>query len=231
MNFSTLLDPLHDTDLDGLDFARIAFRLFDEVYQLPDDGKTLRERRGDIGRLVEEVLPIARYVLTHYGAGQYLRVRWMRGSQSFDAKVEAHGGRVDHRAWPAQGTLEVTTALHPNEHLMRELLNTEGGGFGLDGLSRIKGPGGTKSVASVPTSYANLSFIDTMAGIVVSAIRAKMAKTYPADTTLIVNIELNTVYLPNEWERLLHLVREERLEHGFRHVFLSAEAGLYTADL
>lgn len=231
MNISNLLDPLHDTELDGLDFARIAFKLFDDVYSLPDEGKTLRERRGDVGRLVEEILPIARFVLTHYAAGQYLRVRWMRGNQPFDAKLEAHGGRIDHQAWPAQGTLEVTTAVHPNAHLMRELLNSEGGGFGMDGLSRLKGPGGSKSVASVPTSYSDLEFIRTMADIVVSAIRAKMAKAYPPETTLIVNIELTTVYLPTEWEQLLHHVREERLEHRFRQVFLSAESGHYTANL
>ena len=155
VNHSTLLDPLHDKALDGLEFARVAFKLFEDVYQLPDDGNTLRERRGDVKPLLEEVLPIARYVLAHYGHGQYMTIRWVRGSQPFDAKVETHGGRVDHGMWPAQGTLEVTTAQHPNEYLMLERLNSEGGAFGLDGLKRVKGPAGAKSVESVPTVHSH----------------------------------------------------------------------------
>ncbi|MBO9685350.1 MAG: hypothetical protein J7598_01945 [Mitsuaria chitosanitabida] len=231
MNPSTLLDPLHDAELDGLDFARTAFRLFDEVYNLADDGNTLRQRKGDVGRLVEEVLPIARYLLSNYGAGQYIRVRWMRGSQQFDATVTAHGARIDHQVWPTEGALEVTTALHPNSYLMRELLNAKGGCFGLDGLSRLKDSDGSKAVSSVPTSHTNSDFVADMAGIVISAVRAKIAKRYPPGTTLIVSVELNNAYSPQEWEQLLRLVREERMEHSFRQVFLSADQGVYTANL
>jgi hypothetical protein len=231
VNHSTLLDPLHDKSLDGLEFARVAFKLFEDVYQLPDDGNTLRERRGDVKPLLEEVLPIARYVLAHYGHGQYMTIRWVRGSQPFDAKVETHGGRVDHGMWPAQGTLEVTTAQHPNEYLMRERLNSEGGAFGLDGLRRVKGPAGAKSVESVPTVHSNFETINAMAGLIVGSIQAKAAADYPSDTTLIVNVELNGLYLTEEWLQLTHLVREGCPSHRFVEVFLCAGPGLYSTPL
>ena len=231
MNHSTLLDPLHDEALDGLEFARLAFALFEEVYQLPDDGKTLRERRGDVKPLLEEVLPIARYVLANYGQGQYLTVRWVRGSQPFDAKVEAHGGRVDHGVWPAQGTLEVTTAVHPNEYLMRERLNAEGGAFGLDGLKRVKGADGVKTVESVPIVNSGTETTNSMAGFILAAIRAKAAADYPQDTTLIVNIELNTIYVTEAWLQLVQLVRNGCPAHGFREVFLCAGSGHFSTSL
>ncbi|TAK99356.1 MAG: hypothetical protein EPO09_01255 [Aquabacterium sp.] len=231
VSLSKLLDPLHDRVLDGLEFARIAFRLFDEVYELPDDGKTLRERKGDVKPLLEEVLPIARFALAHYGQGQYLTVRWVRGSQPFDAKLVSHGGRVDHGMWPAQSTLEVTTAQHPNEYLMRERLNSEGGAFGLEGLTRIKGPAGAKSVASVPTVHSSLETINAMATLILGSIQAKAATNYPQDTTLIVNVELNGLYLDEEWRQLVHIVRERCPSHGFNAVFLCAGPGIYSTSL
>jgi len=231
MNHSTLLDPLHDVTLDGLDFVRVAFDLFEQVYGLPDDGKALRERKGDVKPLLEEVLPIARYVLAHYAHGQYISVRWIRGSQSFDAKVESHGGRVDHGAWPAHQTIEVTSAQHPNEYLLRERLNAGGGAFGLDGLKRVRGPSGTKSVDSVPTSNSHFETITDMAGFVISAIRAKAEASYPDDTTLIVGIELNSIYAPEQWRELEDLVRAGCPVHKFRRIFLCADLGHFSATI
>jgi hypothetical protein len=231
VNHSTLLDPLHDKALDGLEFARIAFKLFEDVHQLPDKGNTLRARRGDVKQLLEEVLPIARYVLAHYGHGQYMTIRWVRGNQPFDAKVETRGSRVDHGMWPAQGTLEVTTAQHPNAYLMRERLNSGDGAFGFDGLRRVRGPAGAKSVVSVPTVQSNLGTINAMADLIRGSIQAKAASGYPPDTTLIVNLELNGLYLTEEWLQLVQLLREECPSHRFLDVFLCAGPGLYSTPL
>ncbi len=209
----------------------MAFEHFEDVRQSPNGTVRLRERKGDVKPLLEEVLPIARYVLSNYGQGQYIHVRWMRGNQPFDAKVETKGAMVDNNAWPASGTLEVTVAQHPNEYLMREILTSQGGAGSLDGLKRVKGPNGEKSIESTFTSYSNQSYIYGMATIVLDAIRAKAAKNYPDDTTLIVEVELNTVYLRNEWEKLIDLVRADRPSHTFLQVFLTADRGGYTAVL
>jgi len=227
----TLLDPLHDRSLDGLEFARIAFRLFDTVYERPDEGKTLRARKGDVKQLLKEVLPIARYVLSHYGHGQYMTIRWVRGNQPFDAKVETCGANVDHGAWPAQGTLEVTTAQHPNQYLMRERLNSDGGAFGLDGLKRVKDPSGVKSVESEPTVNSNLETITAMADLIFGAIKAKASAYYPPDTTLILNVELNGLYLSREWLQLVQHVREGCPPHNFVEIFLCAGVGLCSTSL
>lgn len=124
------LEVFHDKLLDGLEFCRLAYLFFDEVIGQPDGAHRLRERRGAIKPLIEELLPICRYIQTFYGVGNYISVRWIDGNQSFDAKMEAKGNMVNQGDWPSSGTLEVTRAVHKNEHLMRELLNSKGGGFG-----------------------------------------------------------------------------------------------------
>jgi len=230
-----ILEVFHDRLLDGLEFCRLAYSLFDDAVNQPDDGHTLRERRGPLKQLIEELLPICRYVQTFYAPGQYISVRWVYGNQSFDAKVEATGKMVDHGMWPSNGTLEITQAVHENEHLMRELLNTKGGGFGLDGLSRGKGRRGAREIESVATSYSNQSYINDMCSIVLKAIEAKVVKLangdYPEGTTLIVDCSLTTIFLSNEWDKLIEMVRSALPTNRFDRIFLTAASGRYSATL
>lgn len=229
------LEVFHDRLLDGLEFCRLAYSFFDETASHPDDGYMLRERKGPVKQLIEELLPICRYIQTFYGPGQYISVRWVHGNQPFDAKVETTGKMVDHGMWPSNGTLEITQAVHENEHLMREVLNTKGGGFGLDGLSAGKGKRGAREIESVATSYTNQSYINDMSAIILKAIDAKVAKLekgdYPEDTTLIVDCSLTTIFLSNEWERLIEMVRAASPTNKFNQIFLTAASGRYTATL
>jgi hypothetical protein len=229
----SLLEAFHDKLLDGLDFCRLAYSYFDEIAGRPNGGHVLRERKGPIKQLIEELLPICRYVQTFYGPGQYISVRWMHGNQAFDAKVKTIGALVDHGMWPSNGTLEVTQAVHENEHLLRELLNTKGGGFGLDGLSAGKGKRGEREILSEPTSYNNQSYINDMCAIVLKAIEAKIAKMkngeYPEDTTLIVDCVLMTIFLPDEWEKLVLMVKANLSTRSFRQIFLTAGTYRYSA--
>lgn len=230
-----ILGVFHDRLLDGLEFCRLTYSLFDEAVNQPDNGHALRERRGPLKQLIEELLPICRYVQTFYGPGQYISVRWVYGNQTFDAKVETTGKMVENGMWPPSGTLEITQAVHKNEYLMRELLNSKGGGFGLDGLTPGKGRRGAREIESVPTSYTNQSYINDMRDIVLKAIEAKVVKLangdYPEDTTLIVDCSLTTVFLSNEWEKLIELVRSSLPTHGFDRIFLTAASGRYSATL
>ena len=101
-----------------------------------DDGvEKLRSRQRPEKKLLEELFPICRYIQAHYGPGLYMSVRWVDGNQGYDAQICSTGAVVEAAAWPATGHLEVTQAVHPKEHLMRELLRTEGSGFSVEGLS------------------------------------------------------------------------------------------------
>jgi len=138
----------------------------------------------------------------------------------------SNGAMVDLGHWPVEGTLEVTQALHPNDHLMRERLNAEGFAFGLDGLSRGPGKRGERAIRSEPTGYSNQSYIGDMATIMLESIKAKsdvMAQGgYPPDTTLILNCHFPTVFLPDEWDAAVKLVRDGLPAHGFVRIFATA---------
>ncbi len=224
------LDSLDGKFIDGLDLCRQVYRLFEQVWEGEDGTRKLRERKRPEKRLLEELLPICRYVQVFYGPGLYLSICWLTGKQ-YDAKVEASGGVVEAGGCPPTGTLEVTQAVHRNEYLMRERLQTAGHAFGLSGLSRAVGVDGTKLVESIPTSFSNQSYIDEFAVIMLNAINAKIAKAYPDDTTLIVDCTLNTIYGKLEWEELIRRVRESLPSHNFVRVFACAGAGGYTADI
>lgn len=228
-------ETFHDKLLDGLDFCRLTYSLFDEIAKQPAGYNLLRNRERPEKKLLEELFPIARYVQTFYGPGRYISVRWLDGNQSFDAKIQTSGRLVDHGAWPPSGTLEVTQAVHANEHLMRELLNAKGGGFGLDGLRAGKGKRGARDIESIPVSYTNQSYIGDMAAIILKAIEAKTHKLarghYPDDTTLIVDCTLNTIFLRDEWERLIKLVRTTLSRTGFVRIFITADSGTYFETL
>jgi hypothetical protein len=229
------LEAFHDKLLEGLEFCRLAYSRFDEIASQPNGAQVLRNRERPVKKLLEELFPICRFIQTFYGPGQYISVRWVDGEQSFDAKVETTGEMVNHGMWPSKGTLEVTQAVHENEHLMSELLNTKGGGFGLDGLKPGKGKRGAREIESKPTSYRNQSYIDDMCAIVLKAIAAKVVKLengdYPEDTTLIVDCELTTIFLPSEWEKLLAMVRADLSPNGFVRIFVTANSGGYFATL
>lgn len=229
------LKIFHDQSIDGLEFCKLAYARFDEIITLPDDGHTLRERKGYIKQLIEEILPICRHIQTFYSQGRYLSVRWMHGSQHFDAKVQSTGTAVDRGWWPSEGTLEVTQAVHVNEHLSRELLNADGACFGLDGITRVKDTAGKRRIESKPTAYHNESYIFDMCSIILKAIAPKVSKMadghYPADTTLIVDCALITIFAPHEWEKLVSMVRDSLPSHGFKRIFLTATSEMYYATL
>jgi hypothetical protein len=170
-------------------------------------------------------------VQANYGPGKYMSIRWMNGSQTYDARVETAGAFVDNTGWPASSALEITGAVHPSDHLMRELLNSGGPVFGLEGIKKIKDQKGKARIVSEPTFSTNRSYIDTFKLIVLKAIGAKAAKTYPQYTTLIVDCSLNTVYMREDWEDLVGRVRKELPVHEFAEIFMSAGTRGFCATL
>jgi hypothetical protein len=106
--------------------------------------------------------------------------------------------------------------MHPNEHLSRELLEKKGGAFGLEGIRRLK----SGEIESVPVGYSNREFIDSYSSLLLKQIGKKAKNLYPKNTTLIVQCTLNTLYMPDEWDALLGIVRPALAALPFREVYL-----------
>src|SRR5713101_3938648 len=222
------LSTLDGELLDGLDFCREVYDLFDRIYQAPDGVTRLRKRQGTEKKLVEELIPIARYVQARYREGRRLKVRWLSGSQPYDAVLWSRGGIVTHRCAPRRVLLEVTSSMHENEYLARQLLMTKGGSFGVKGISRDKKTG---EVKSEPHVHSNSEIESDLATQVLARIAEKAAKNYPWNTILIIQCFCNTLTLLSEWEDALKRVAEARPYIPFREVFLIENVGSHTETL
>jgi hypothetical protein len=145
-----------------------------------------------------------------------MSIKWQDGGQQFDAELIQRGEYIQENFYPEHSYLEVTCAMHKNEYLQRELLETQGGGFGLDGMKHLVGG----EIESKPVSYCNGDFIVAYSKIVKRRIADKSKKPYPAGTTLLVQCSLNMPYMPNEWDELMALVGAEIPPSTFREIFL-----------
>ena len=217
--------------LDGLQFCARVYAMFEALHQQPDATTRLRMRPSLFEkRLIEELLPICRYIQTHYRTGRYISLRWLSGSQSFDAEVVQRGAYVEHYNLASNGYLEVTSAVHANDYLLRERLETQGLVYGVGGLSATGTKrSGNREIKSEVVVHSNSDFIHTMGGIVLDSIQSKIAAGYPERTTLIVQCTLNSLYLPDDWENLVQAVHSGLPDHGFDEVWLCDADWNYSA--
>ena len=213
---------------DGLQFCSKVYALFEDIRNSDDGPSRLRMRASMVEKkLIEELLPICKYVQSKYRAGRYISVRWFAGSQQFDAEVVQTGAYVEHGYFPAAAHLEVTCVMHPNDYLSRELLDKTGGAFGLDGLRRLK----SGEIESEPVTYLNQEFVQSYSKLVVKQIEKKAGIAYPPQTTLVVQCSLNTLYMPEEWEALVKEIRSQQPEHQFREIFMYDMTSEYSCSL
>jgi hypothetical protein len=202
--------------LDGLSFCRKAYRLVQRIRSEPDGIRELRLRSSSRAKkLVEEILPLAGYVQSRYGGGRILRVRWCGGSQSYDARIYWSGPAVDNLSLPRRRHAEVTTAVLPNAHLVRELVQAEGGAFGSRGTYRDPE---TRNIISRPIALDNADSLSELSHLVRSRIVEKSAKPYPPLTSLLVACEFETPLDPSDWRDLVQSVRD--VPHPFSEVIL-----------
>ena len=210
------LAALDGNDLDGLVFCAQTYALFEQIRRSPDGTSRLRRRPSRLEkRLLEELLPICKYVQHAYRPGRYIKVRWIDGSQSFDAELVQFGPLVDQGYYPAKAFLEVICIVHPKEHMKREHLDKRGGTFGLEGLSRNS----RGEIESSPIVYTNRKYIEVFRTLVLHGLAKKSKKSYPTDTSLVVQCSLNTVYTPAEWSELMLGVEAESPASAFREIF------------
>lgn len=225
------ISPLLQFDgklIDGLKFCAMTYALFERIRSTESGSSRLRMRATEVEkRLIEELLPICKYVQAKYGAGRFISVRWINGSQQFDAEVAQAGIYVEQGYFPAFAYLEATCVMHTNDYLSRELLDTKGGAFGLDGIRRLK----NGEIESKPVIRRNREFIQSYSELVLKQIGKKAGIKYPPETTLIIQCSLNTLYTLEEWETLVAEVRSLQPEHRFREIFMFDAVFKYSCSL
>ena len=218
MKPNPLLSRLDGVLHDGLQFCSMVYALFEEVRRTEDGKIRLRMRASSLEKhLIEELLPICKYIQFKYRVGRYISIKWVHGSQSFDAEFQQTGAYVEQGYSLSAGYLEVTCVMHPNEYLSRELLTKSGVTYGLNGIKRLK----TGEITSEPVGYTNSEFVHEYAKLVLQQLTKKSKISYPKDTTLIVQCWLNIQpYTPQEWEMLVTEVRRGLPEHQFWEIFM-----------
>ena len=212
------LSTLDGRLLVGLNFCRKVYELFTQTRAGADGIANLRPRPTKLEkRPIEELIPIARYVQARYREGRRIKVRWLSGSQPYDAVLLNSGAFVDKGITPRRILIEVTTSVHPNEYFARQLLNEKEFSFGVEGISRHK-----KSRAMVSTPYVdtNDDKVTTLTAQIIARIKAKTAKSYPPNTVLIMFVVLNGVTYQEEWNEATNRVAQANERHGFSEVFL-----------
>lgn len=203
--------------LDGLDFCRKVYDLFDQINRGPEGKSRLRLRQSKIDkRLVEELLPLARYIQSCYQAGRRIKVRWLSGSQQYDAVLWSSGPLVKHGGAPRRVFAEVTTAVHRNDSDMRRRLDQHGGSFGVKGIHREG-----KAIVSKPYVFCGGENAKDLAEQILTRLIAKANKAYPSSTVLVVNcVPPCSLMLENEWNDAIEQVRLAMPGIPFREIFL-----------
>ncbi len=223
------LRALDDRLLDGLEFCKRAYDLFDQVRAEADGIAKLRLRpTAREKKLLEELLPIASWIQVCYDAVNRVKIRWLSGSQSYDAIVWTPLMMVRNANVPRKIFLEVTTSAHKNEYLARQLLHKDGGSFGPKGIRRD--PMGKKPI-SIPYVNFNDEAIGDLAGQIASRLTDKGQKRYPGNTVLIINCVTDGVVLEDEWNDAIARVAAMSLHRMFREVFLIDHVGHHSATL
>jgi hypothetical protein len=204
--------------LDGLDFCGKVYDLFDQVRDGPDGISKLRLRLTKTEkRLIEELIPIARYMQARYREGRRIKVSWFSGSQPYDAILWSSGALVEQGAAPKKFFLEVTTSVHQNEHFVRRLLHERGGSFGVKGISKDEKTG---EIVSKPHVHTNDELATDLAGQILERLKSKRGKHYPSETVLIINCVPNSLILDSEWNDAIEQVTKAQARQPFREVFL-----------
>lgn len=212
-----LIGELDGQLLDGLEFCAKAYALFEVLRAEPGGIERLRLRSGkDEKRLLDEILPICRYVQTYYRPGRYISVRWVNGRQSYDAELTQSGDYVTHGYYEQKAFLEITSAMHQNEHWTWKLLNQGKTVFAPEG---VDAKGGTP-LTSEPVVFTNREHVLGFAPFVVSSIRKKMDIPYPDNTSLVVQCHLNNLYMPSDWQLLVSEVERAVVATPFCEVLL-----------
>lgn len=199
--------------IDGLEFCSKVYSIFEKLRLKEDGSETISLREVSSGKLIiEELLPICRYIQTYYRTGRYISVKWIKGYQTYDAEVVQKGDYIELGYYPENAFLEVTSAMHENEHWTWKLSPA----FAPEGIKKNK----DKTRVCEPVTFANLEHVNNFIPILVNCIEEKAKKNYPENTSLVVQCFLNSLYHNDEWEYLIHKVQEQMKHHPFKEILI-----------
>lgn len=211
------LSAIDDKLLDGLDYCGKVYDLFDQIKREPDGKSRLRLRQSRTDkRLVEELLPLARYIQARYREGRRIKVRWLSGSQPYDAVLWSSGSVVEQGIEPRRIFVEITTSVHPKDYLRRQLLDQRGGSFGVKGIHKDKKTG---IIDSKPYVFSGGENARDLAEQILVRLKEKAKKKYPASTVLVVNCVANMPLFESEWKDAIEQVQLAIPSIPFREVF------------
>jgi hypothetical protein len=215
--------------MNGLVFCKKVYDLFAHIRSTRDGIKRLRLRKGETEKkLIEELMPIARYIQARYSHGRQLKVRWINGGQQYDARLLSVGPLVDRRLALKRQHLEVTTAVHENDHLVRRIIDDKGHAFTAKGMVVDRK---AKQVTSTPYVYSNDEAQDDLASRLIDRIKAKNTISYPTGTVLVIQCFLDTPFLEDEWDDAIQRVKSQGVKHRFREVFIFDSNYHYSATI
>jgi hypothetical protein len=211
------LVTIDDHLLDGLDFCRKVYDLFDQIRREPEGKSRLRLRKSKTDkRLVEELLPLARYIQARYQAGRRIKVRWFSGSQPYDAVLWSSGTLVEHGEVPRRVFVEITRSVHRNDSDSRRLLDRRGGSFGVRGIYREG-----KDIISKPYVFSGGENAKDLAELILASLKLKANKTYPPTTVLVVDcVPTSSLLFEDEWKEAIEQVKLAKPSIPFHEVFL-----------
>lgn len=214
--------------MNGLEFCKKVYRFFEQIRKSPGGVQKLRVRGRSEKKLVEELIPLAWYVQARSTPGRLLRVRWILGSQPYDAIMLSSGAVAEHGVVPKRQHIEITTVVHKNEHLLQSLINAQGYAFGVIGVSRDPK---SKITISRPYVYDHREAEDKLTLQILATIKAKSAKAYPVGTVLVIRCVPEILILQDGWEYVVQQVQKADLQHGFCEIFLYESLYRYSATL
>ena len=203
--------------MNGLDFCKKVYEFTEQIRKGPDGVNRLRVRDREEKKLMEELVPIARYVQARYSLGRLMKVRWILGNQPYDACVLSAGFLTEKSVVPKRQFLEVTTAVHRRDYMLRQLLTQEQLVFSVKGISQDRR---SKNIVSRPYVSDHREAENALARRILDCISAKAAKRYPRGTALVIQGIPDELMLADEWEYTIQKVKESDFDHEFDEVFI-----------
>ena len=212
------LSALDGKVLDGLEFCSRVYDLYDLVMAQPDALERIRIRKGPVEKkLVEELFPIAHYVQRQYCAENRFQIQWSKGSQPYDAIIFSSPIMVEKGGKPERITIEVVSALHPNDHMSRRVGHEDGLSWGPRSVEKNLQTG---KVKTKPIALGHLENSCELAGFIIKTLKKKIAKNYPPETVLVINCSTFGIMHDDEWTDTIRMVERTDLHKKFREVHL-----------
>lgn len=208
--------------MNGLLFCKRTYDLYHKIRNDPDGESRIRLRKGKLEKkLLEELIPIARYIQSRYYQGRQIKIRWIDGGQNYDAKI-----LVDEGFGSNPQFLEVTTVVHKYDHYKRKMIDEGLPTFGVKGILLEQKP---KREKSEPYIYSKDEFQRNLSLGILNRIKSKNSINYPENTILVIQCFLDRGPITKaEWLDTTKKLESGTTNHKFFEVFVFESNGKFT---